>query len=172
MDPLRIAVRALFAFVVLHALLRVSGKRLVAEATGFDFVLALVVGDIVDDLVWAEVPAAQFTVAAATLVLARLGAAAASLHSTRAAALLGGVPRLVLRDGSPLHPAMRRERMNRHELAEGLRLRGLEPHDWREVRSARVEKSGRFSVLRKPWAEDARRKDADPARAAQRASRG
>ena len=170
MDPLRIAVRALFAFVLLHALLRFSGKRFVAEATGFDFVLALVLGDIVDDLLWAEVGAAQFTVAAGTLVLARLAAAAAAFHSERAAGLLGGAPRLVLRDGAPLRPALRRERMNLHELAEGLRVAGLETDEWPEIRSARLEKRGRLSVLRKPWAEQARRVDADAARKAARSN--
>jgi uncharacterized membrane protein YcaP (DUF421 family) len=171
-DPLRIAVRALFAFVVLHALLRASGKRFVAEATGFDFVLALILGDVVDDLLWAEVPASQFTVAAATLVLARLGAALASAGSPRAAALLGGVARLIVQDGSPLRPAMRAERMNRRELAEALRREGLEPHDWQQVRSARLERSGRVSVLRKPWAQRARRADADRLRDARPGAQG
>jgi hypothetical protein len=33
-----------------------------------DFVLALTVGDLVDDAIWAEVPIAQFFVAASTLL--------------------------------------------------------------------------------------------------------
>lgn len=69
MDPLRIVVRAVFVYVFLLVMVRLSGKRTVAHGTSVDFVLALVFGDLVDDLVWAEVPATQFVVAAGTLFL-------------------------------------------------------------------------------------------------------
>ena len=67
MDPLRIAVRVVVAYVVLLALARVSGLRTVKHASPFDFTIALVVGDMVDDLMWAEVAAAQFVVSAGVL---------------------------------------------------------------------------------------------------------
>ena len=51
MDPLKIAVRALAAFLFLLALLRLSGKRTIYQGTAFDFVLALVLGDMVDKVV-------------------------------------------------------------------------------------------------------------------------
>ena len=72
MDPLRIAVRVLIAYVFLFILLRLSGKRAVRHGTTFDFVMVLVLGDLVDDAIWGEVVMAQFVVASATLVLARL----------------------------------------------------------------------------------------------------
>lgn len=67
MDPLRIVVRAAFAFIFLLAMIRISGKRTVREATAFDFVLALVFGDLVDDVIWAEVAASAFVVASSSL---------------------------------------------------------------------------------------------------------
>jgi len=72
MDPLRVGVRAAAAYVILLLLLRLAGKRTVYQGTPFDFVLALVLGDIVDDALWSEVPMAQFVVAAASLVLMKL----------------------------------------------------------------------------------------------------
>lgn len=69
MDPLRIAVRAVFAYVFLLVMVRLSGKQTIAYGATSDFVLALVFGDLVDDLVWAEVAASQFVVAAGTLFL-------------------------------------------------------------------------------------------------------
>jgi uncharacterized membrane protein YcaP (DUF421 family) len=68
MDPLRIAVRAVFAYVTLLVLVRVSGKRTVKQGSPFDFTIALVLGDIFDDAVWAEVPMSEFVVAAGVLV--------------------------------------------------------------------------------------------------------
>jgi uncharacterized membrane protein YcaP (DUF421 family) len=72
MDPLRIATRALIAYVYLLFLLRLSGKRAVRHGTTFDFVLALVLGDLVDDAIWREVPLSQFIVATCTLVGTKL----------------------------------------------------------------------------------------------------
>jgi len=63
MDPLRIVARVVVAYVVLLVMVRVSGKRLVRHASPFDFTLSLILGDMVDDLLWAEVDASVFVVA-------------------------------------------------------------------------------------------------------------
>lgn len=68
MDPLRIAIRAAFAYLVLLALVRVSGKRTVKQGSPFDFTIALILGDMFDDAVWAEVALSEFVVACGTLV--------------------------------------------------------------------------------------------------------
>jgi uncharacterized membrane protein YcaP (DUF421 family) len=73
MDLVSVAVRAAASYVFLLFLLRLAGKRAVKEGTTFDFVLALVLGDLVDDAVWADVPMAQFVIAAGTLVFLKLG---------------------------------------------------------------------------------------------------
>ena len=67
MDPLRIAARAVFAYVVLLILMRLSGKRTIKHGSTSDFTIALMVGDLVDDMIWAEVPASQFLVAVSAL---------------------------------------------------------------------------------------------------------
>jgi hypothetical protein len=72
MDPLRIAVRALFAYLFLLVLLRVSGKQTIRHGTPFDFLLALIMGDLIDDALWNEVPMSEFVVAAGTLSLTKL----------------------------------------------------------------------------------------------------
>jgi uncharacterized membrane protein YcaP (DUF421 family) len=60
------------AYLFLLVLLRLAGKRSIRSGSPFDFVLALTIGDLIDDAVWAEVPVAQFVVAATTLVLTKL----------------------------------------------------------------------------------------------------
>jgi uncharacterized membrane protein YcaP (DUF421 family) len=68
MDPLRIVVRVVFAYVVLLVLVRASGKRLLRHASPFDFTLSLILGDMVDDLLWADVGASMFVVGTGVLV--------------------------------------------------------------------------------------------------------
>lgn len=72
MDPLRIAIRCIVAYAFLLLLLRLAGKTTIEQGAPFDFVLALTIGDLIDDAIWAEVPIAQFVVATATLVLMKL----------------------------------------------------------------------------------------------------
>ena len=67
MDPLRVAVRIVFTFVVLLVLVRVSGKRTVKQGSPFDFTVALVLGDMFDDAVWAETAMSHFVVGCAVL---------------------------------------------------------------------------------------------------------
>jgi uncharacterized membrane protein YcaP (DUF421 family) len=83
MDPLRIAVRAAFAYVVLLALVRVSGKRTVKQGNPFDFTIALVLGNMFDDAVWAGVALSRFVVACGTLVAAHVLADTARLRAAR-----------------------------------------------------------------------------------------
>ena len=70
MDPLRIVVRVVFAYVFALALVRISGKRLVGQTDVASCVVALILGDMFDDVLWSEVAAAQFVVGAGALVLA------------------------------------------------------------------------------------------------------
>jgi uncharacterized membrane protein YcaP (DUF421 family) len=71
MDPLRLAVRCVGAYLFLLVLLRLGGRQTIKQGTLLDFVLAFTLGDLIDDAIWAEVPFMQFVVAAATLVVTK-----------------------------------------------------------------------------------------------------
>jgi len=160
----RIAVRAVFAYLVLLALLRASGKRTVAEGTPFAFVLALVIGDMVDDVLWAQVSAAQFTVGVSALAAAQLAVAWASSRYPWVERLVAGVARPVLEGGAPVRAGMRVARMNDKTLAFELRHHGLDRDRWGDVESAQVETSGAVSAIEAREARPAQRRDAERAR--------
>jgi uncharacterized membrane protein YcaP (DUF421 family) len=71
-DLLRIVVRIVFTWLALQTFVRVSGKRTVRQATPFDFTLSMVLGDMMDDFIWAEVAASQFVIAVAMLFTAQI----------------------------------------------------------------------------------------------------
>jgi len=52
---------------VLLVLIRLSGKRTVKQGSPFDFTVALIVCDLVDDSLWAEVEGGVFVIAAGML---------------------------------------------------------------------------------------------------------
>lgn len=68
LDPLSIAVRIVFTYGFLLALIRFSGKHTVRQSSAFDFTLTLVLGDMIDDAVWREVHISLFIVGALVLV--------------------------------------------------------------------------------------------------------
>jgi len=164
MELHKIAVRALFAYVVLLALMRVSGKRLVSEASARDFVVAIIIGDLIDDLLWAEVGAARFAAATGGIIVSGMLVALATYASAAAASVLEGQPKLVLREGALVRRGMRAERLNEKSLAAMLRLHGLERERWAEVEHARLEDSGELSVMPREEARPAQRRDRERVR--------
>jgi uncharacterized membrane protein YcaP (DUF421 family) len=69
MDLLRILARVLFAYVMLVIMMRAGGKRLVRHASPLDFALSVTLGDMIDDMLWAEVGASVFVVGIGVLLM-------------------------------------------------------------------------------------------------------
>jgi uncharacterized membrane protein YcaP (DUF421 family) len=171
MSLLRIAVRALVAYAFLLALIRVSGKRLVCEATGMQFVLAIIIGDLVDDAVFATAPFAQFIAAAGMLTVLHLTVAILAMQDVRVWRLLEGEPPVLVENGMPRRKGMRHERVNRKEIASLLRLAGMSAARWAEIKRARIEEEGRLAVALHEWAQPAQRRDVEWVKARMRSRR-
>lgn len=149
MTAFDIAIKAVVVFLALLTLVRVSGKRWVAQATSFDFVLALMLGDTVDDMVFGEVPLSQGMVAVGSFIAARCGAAAVSRHFPRVARWLNGEPAIVIRDGHVLTTSLRRELVSDEELDALLRRRGIPRSQRTAVKAAWIECEGDLAVVRR-----------------------
>ena len=157
-----ILARVVFSYVFVLILLRLSGKRTLSRSTSFDLVLALILGDLFDDLFWAEVPASQFVAAAGTLVLLQLAVGLGSRASERFARLVECQPVTLVRDGALQTASLRRERMNEEDLAAMLRQYGqLDRDSWPEVAQANLEPDGELSVIKQEWARVAQQQDAE-----------
>jgi uncharacterized membrane protein YcaP (DUF421 family) len=159
MELHKIAIRALFAYVVLLALMRFSGKRVVSQAGARELTVAIIIGDLIDDLLWAEVGAAEFAAATGGVVLTSFLVALAIYASPAVANLLEGRPQLVLREGVPARAGMRVERVNEKDLASLLRAQGIDRERWVEVDHAWVEDNGELSVAPHDLARPAERRD-------------
>jgi uncharacterized membrane protein YcaP (DUF421 family) len=169
MDPQELAmtaVRAFAVYVLMLVVIRALGKRTVGNFSAFDLLVALMLGEIVDEVIYGDVRFIQGSVAIGTIaVLAYADAWLSFLGMDR---MLEGTPTIVVRDGEFDRKGMRSERMNEKEVLGHLRGQGI--HDMREVHLAIVENDGSLSVLKHPWAEPAQKadvlKDEDARRAA------
>ena len=81
MDPLRIVVRVVVAYVFALVLVRMSGKRDVRQLDITGFIVVLIIGDMFDDFLLNEIPAAQFIVGIGTLFLVHVTSSLQSMHA-------------------------------------------------------------------------------------------
>jgi uncharacterized membrane protein YcaP (DUF421 family) len=160
MDPLELAstaARALAVYAFVLLIIRLLGKRTVGNFTAFDLLVALMLGEVVDEIVYGDVSMLQGGVALGTIALAHYGNAWLSYWDHGMDRILEGRPSVVVRSGAFDRRGMRRERMNEKDVMAELRVQGVS--ELSEVRVAAVENDGSVSVLREPWAEPVRRGD-------------
>ncbi len=158
MEPGAILARVVFGYGFLLVLTRVAGKRSVRQVTPVDLAAALILGDLVDDLLWAEVPAAQFVVAAGAVTFLGVLVTALSRVSPRFRAAINGSPSVLVRDGALEAGSLAAARMPAPDVMALLREQRVT--DLREVRSGTLETSGQLGLSRRPWAREAQRADA------------
>ena len=156
MDPRELmltAARALAVFALMLVVIRALGKRTVGNFAAFDLIVALMLGEVVDEIIYGDVSFLQGTVAIVVIAAAQSANAWLSWWDHGWDKILEGTPTVVVRDGALQEDGMRSERMNGKEVVAQLRGQGI--RDMREVELACVEEDGSISVLKRKWAEPA-----------------
>src|SRR5919106_5025502 len=160
MDPRELmltAARAAAVYVFMLIVIRALGKRTVGNFSAFDLLVALMLGEVVDEIIYGDVRFVQGAVAiTAIAALAYADSWLAFLHPSMEA-VLEGKPTIIVRDGSYERAGMRSERMNELDVMAHLRAEGI--RDMREVHLAVVELDGTVSVLKHEWADAAQKAD-------------
>ena len=160
------AARALGIYVLMLVVIRALGKRTVGNFAAFDLLVALMLGEVADEIIYGDVSFLQGTVAIVVVAGAQSTNAWLSWRGHGADKILEGAPTPIIRDGKLLPEGMKKERMNARDVMAHLRERSV--RDIREVHLATVEDDGTVSVLLKDWAEPARVADVNPKAAEQR----
>lgn len=171
MDPrdlLLTALRAVAVYVVFLAVIRMSGKRTLGSFSAFDFLVALMLGEIVDELIYGDVSMLKGFLAVGVIAVLHYGNSWLSYWDHGFNRMLGGTPTVILEKGQLHYPGMRAERMNEKDVLSELRLHGID--DLREVKLAVVEYNGAVSVIRQDWAEPVQKADVGLAMQEQRAA--
>ena len=158
------ALRAFAIYLLMLVVIRALGKRTVGNFAAFDLLVALMLGELVDEIIYGDVSFLQGTVAIVVVAAAQLGNA--WLSARGADKMLEGVPTVIIRDGRIVEKGLRKEWMNVRDAMAHLRQAGI--HDLREVHLATVEDDGKVSVLLRDWAQPATRADVDEDAASKR----
>jgi uncharacterized membrane protein YcaP (DUF421 family) len=172
MDPhelLFTAARAAAVYAIMLVVLRLSGKRAIGNFSAFDLLVALMLGEVVDEIIYGDVDFLQGLVPIAVVTLLQVGTSWLSYWDHGWDKVLEGVPTVIVRDGELDRKGLRTERMNHKEVMAELRQSGID--DLREVKLATIENDGRVSVLKQDWAEELQKGDLDPGLKQQRQAR-
>jgi uncharacterized membrane protein YcaP (DUF421 family) len=151
------ALRATFVYFYLLIIVRILGKREIGASSAFDLLVALMLGDVVDEVIYGDVTIAQGAVAMAIIGVWHLVNAFASFKSKFIDNLTGASPTVLVKNGRIQHKALAKERLNEDELYSGLRM--MEVDDVKEVKQATLEPNGQISVLLEDWAKPVQKQD-------------
>jgi uncharacterized membrane protein YcaP (DUF421 family) len=153
------AARAFAVYVLMLIVIRALGRRTVGNFSAFDLIVALMLGEVVDEIIYGDVSFLQGTVAIVTLGAVAYLDSLLSFFDHGMEAILEGKPVIVVRNGQFQEQGMRRERMNEKDVLGALRMQGV--RDMRQVELAVVEHDGTVSVVPYHWAEPAIKADVD-----------
>jgi len=160
MDPnelLLTAARAAAVYVLMLVVIRALGKRTVGNFSAFDLLVALMLGEVVDEIIYGDVRFLQGTIAIVAIGALAYADSWLAYFDHGMESILEGKPTIIVRDGEFDRKGMRQERMNEKDVLGQLRNQGIQ--DMREVHLAVVEHDGSVSVLKHSWAESAQKAD-------------
>jgi uncharacterized membrane protein YcaP (DUF421 family) len=144
---LQMALRAAVTFAVTLVIVRFGKKRLMGGNTAFDVIVGVIIGSTVSRGLTGNAPLASTLAAAAAIVAMHWIVSALAVRGRWFSRLAKGEPVLLVSEGRIDPDALRRAHMTEGDLEEALRSQGMS--DIEGVAEARLERSGRVSVIEK-----------------------
>lgn len=146
---MQLIVRAIFFYIFILIIFRMSGKRTLSEMTTFDFVLLLIIGEATQQALLSD----DNSLINSMLIVSTLIAVDVlfSIFSSKwdlFNKITNGVPVVILENGRPIKDRMLQERVEIDDILEAARrMQGLESLD--QVKYAVLEKDGNISIIPK-----------------------
>lgn len=141
-----VLIRSLVIFGFLWLVVRVGGKREVAQLSAFDMILLITVGDLVSQgIVQEDYSVTAAVIAVSTFTVAGLALNSLAFHHPRFRPWLAGRARIVVRDGEPLLDTLAGERMTIQDVHEAARQQGIRRLS--DIELCVLETDGRFSFF-------------------------
>jgi uncharacterized membrane protein YcaP (DUF421 family) len=144
-----IVLRAVIIYLLVFAFTRTLGRRELATLQPFDFILLVVIGDLIqsgvtqNDLSVTGVLVVVSTIGILQVMISYLG-----FRVRRMRPYLQGEPIVLVEHGQLIEHNMRRERLTPDDLAEKARLSEIESFD--QIKWAVLETNGEISFIKQP----------------------
>ncbi|MGN8144841.1 DUF421 domain-containing protein [Pseudomonas sp. 22105] len=139
--------RAAVMYGALMELLKIAGRRSLADLTTFDFVLLMVIGEATQQALLGD----DFSLTNAVLVIVTLiaidvGFSLLKQRSGWVSRLIDGEPTIIVENGKLLHRRLRHARLIEADVMEAARSsQGIERIE--QIKFAIIERNGKISVI-------------------------
>jgi uncharacterized membrane protein YcaP (DUF421 family) len=147
LSTLQVCLRALVVYLVLIGYVRFAKKRFLSQATGFDAILVIVIGSVASRAISGSAPFVPSLAGTFVLVLVHWVISYITQNSALLGYIVKGKDTVLIRNGKIDREALAASHMSEDDLEEDLRQEGIETPT--QVKMARLERSGRLSVIRK-----------------------
>jgi uncharacterized membrane protein YcaP (DUF421 family) len=147
LNAAQICARAAVVYIALIAYVRFGKKRFLGQATAFDAVLVIIIGSLASRAVSGTAPFFGSLAGTFVFILIHWVLSYFTESSPALSRLIKGSDTLLIKDGRIDKAALEDAHMSMDDLEEDLRQQGVE--DPKEVKRARLERSGKVSVIRK-----------------------
>ncbi|WP_376690614.1 DUF421 domain-containing protein [Wenzhouxiangella sp. EGI_FJ10409] len=142
----QMAARAVLAYPVGIAFVRLGEKRFIGKITAFDVIMGIVIGSILARAITGGAPFLASLGAGLVLVTLHYLFAVLSYHVDWFGGIVKGSGRTLVEDGKVLWEAMRKSHISERDLMSAVRENGgIDRLD--NVKLARMERSGNISVV-------------------------
>lgn len=147
LSPGEFIVRGVSVFLFVLLLLRISGKRQLAQLSPIEFVAILLISNAVQNSMnGGDNSLLGGLILAATLILLSFVISYLTFRFKSFRLFFEGSPTMLIHNGKPIEKNLWRERMPHSELTTLLRKQGV--HSYKEVQTAVLESDGTVSVTR------------------------
>ncbi len=140
-------IRPALVYVFVLVLLRLTGKRTLAQITTFDFVLLLIISEATQQaLIGEDNSMINCAIVVATLIGLNVLMSLLKQRWRWFDRLLDDIPLVIVRDGKPLKDRMDKARVDEDDVLDAAReAHGLERMD--QIRHAILERDGEISII-------------------------
>jgi uncharacterized membrane protein YcaP (DUF421 family) len=139
--------RPTFVYLFVLVLLRLTGRRTLAQITTFDFVLLLIISEATQQaLIGVDNSMINSAIVVSTLIGLNIVMSLLKQRSQWFDRLLDDIPLVIVADGKPLKDRMAKARVDEDDVLDAAReLHGLERMD--QIRHAVLERDGQISII-------------------------
>jgi uncharacterized membrane protein YcaP (DUF421 family) len=141
----QVCLRTIVVFAVLIVYVRIGKKRFLGQATGFDAIVVVVVGSLASRAISGTAPFVASLAGTFVLIAAHWVISYFTESSRPLSTLIKGHDTVLILHGEVDRRALKRAHMSDDDLAEDLRLAGID--NTSAVKEARLERSGKLSVI-------------------------
>jgi uncharacterized membrane protein YcaP (DUF421 family) len=143
-----LVIRATVVFFFIFLITRIAGRRELSDLEPFDFILLVVLGDLVQQgITQSDASVTGTLIVISTITLLSVAVSWVSFRSRRIRVATEGQPIVLVQDGQIIERNMRRERLTHGDLEEEARRQQIASLG--DVRWAILEKAGSISFIPK-----------------------